>query len=74
MWFVYILRCSDDSLYIGETNNVANRLAKHNDGTAATYEHPKTAGGWYGTSHFFSPEPVKHPQNAFSRVTIAAAE
>jgi len=37
MWFVYILRCSDDSLYIGETNNVANRLARHNDGIAATY-------------------------------------
>ena len=37
MWFVYILRCSDGSLYIGETNNVANRLARHNDGIAATY-------------------------------------
>ena len=37
MWFVYILRCSDDSLYIGETNNLAGRLARHNDGVAAAY-------------------------------------
>ena len=37
MWFVYILRCVDDSLYIGETNDVASRLARHNDGTAAAH-------------------------------------
>ena len=37
MWFVYVLRCADDSLYIGETNNVASRLAGHNNGTAAIY-------------------------------------
>jgi putative endonuclease len=37
MWFVYILRCSDDSLYIGETSDVESRLSRHNAGTAATY-------------------------------------
>ena len=37
MWFVYIVRCADDSLYIGETNDVARRLARHNDGTAAVH-------------------------------------
>jgi predicted GIY-YIG superfamily endonuclease len=35
MWFVYILRCADDSLYIGETNDVARRLVRHNLGAAA---------------------------------------
>src|SRR5215216_28872 len=37
MWFVYILRCADDSLYVGETNNVTRRLARHNNGVAAAH-------------------------------------
>jgi predicted GIY-YIG superfamily endonuclease len=32
MHFVYILRCADDSLYIGETNDLAGRVLKHNEG------------------------------------------
>ena len=32
MWFVYILRCGDGSLYVGETNDVVKRLADHNRG------------------------------------------
>ena len=37
MWFVYILRCADNSLYIGETNDVASRVARHNDGAGAAH-------------------------------------
>jgi putative endonuclease len=37
VWFVYILRCSDDSLYIGETNDVVARLSRHNDGRASSF-------------------------------------
>jgi len=37
MWFVYILRCADDSFYVGETNDVEGRLARHNDGAAAAH-------------------------------------
>ena len=29
-WFVYILECSDKSLYTGITNNLARRLDEHN--------------------------------------------
>ena len=32
MWFVYILRCADDSLYIGETGDLDRRLEKHHWG------------------------------------------
>ncbi len=31
-FFVYILRCSDGSYYVGSTTNVANRLDIHNAG------------------------------------------
>jgi len=31
-YWVYILRCSDESFYVGITNNVERRIAQHNDG------------------------------------------
>jgi homoserine kinase type II len=37
VWVVYILRCSDDSLYTGTTNNVERRFAAHNKGVATKY-------------------------------------
>jgi predicted GIY-YIG superfamily endonuclease len=37
MWYVYILRCADNSLYVGETNDVARRLTTHNDGRTSAY-------------------------------------
>jgi putative endonuclease len=30
MYFVYILQCSDGSLYAGSTNDLARRLKEHN--------------------------------------------
>lgn len=30
MWFVYLLRCSDNSLYCGITNNLNRRIDEHN--------------------------------------------
>jgi putative endonuclease len=36
-WFVYIVRCSDDSLYTGITNNIDKRIEKHNSGKGAKY-------------------------------------
>ena len=36
-WVVYLIRCSDGSLYCGITNNLKNRLAAHNSGKGAKY-------------------------------------
>lgn len=36
-WYVYILRCVDDTLYTGITNNIDRRLKAHNAGTASKY-------------------------------------
>lgn len=35
--YVYMLECSDGSLYAGYTNNVAKRLDTHNSGKGAKY-------------------------------------
>lgn len=40
-WFVYLLRCRDQSLYCGITNDVERRLAQHNAGTASKYTRAK---------------------------------
>ena len=36
-WSVYILRCADDTLYTGITNNFDARLLKHETGLGAKY-------------------------------------
>jgi len=36
-WFVYILRCGDDSLYTGITNNIEKRINAHENGSGAKY-------------------------------------
>jgi len=36
-WYFYILRCVDNSLYCGITNNLKERLGEHNSGEGAKY-------------------------------------
>ncbi len=36
-WVVYLVRCCDDSLYCGVTNDIESRLEAHNAGTGAKY-------------------------------------
>ncbi len=36
-WWVYILRCSDESLYTGISTDPDRRLTQHNAGTASKY-------------------------------------
>jgi tRNA/rRNA methyltransferase len=37
MFFVYILVRADGSFYVGHTQDVAQRVKSHNDGTAAAF-------------------------------------
>jgi putative endonuclease len=41
-WFVYMLLCSDGTLYTGITNNLDERIAKHNSGKGAKYTRSRT--------------------------------
>ncbi len=36
-WYVYILQCSDGTLYTGITTDINRRLNEHNKGTGAKY-------------------------------------
>jgi predicted GIY-YIG superfamily endonuclease len=37
MHFVYIVRCADDSLYVGLTTDLDNRLRVHDEGRCGAY-------------------------------------
>ncbi|MDQ0350379.1 putative endonuclease [Alkalibacillus filiformis] len=41
MYYIYMLRCKDGSLYTGYTNDVESRVAKHQTGEAAKYTRAK---------------------------------
>lgn len=48
-YWVYILQCADDTFYTGMTNDVARRVAVHNQGRGAKYtrgRRPVTAVYW----------------------------
>ena len=36
-WFVYMLRCGDDSYYVGVATDVKDRVKEHNAGQGCTY-------------------------------------
>ena len=37
MWYLYILRCGDETLYTGITTDVSRRLEAHRQGRGAKY-------------------------------------
>jgi putative endonuclease len=37
LWVVYLVRCSDSTLYCGVTNDLDSRIAAHNAGKGAKY-------------------------------------
>jgi hypothetical protein len=65
--YVYILRCADDSLYVGQTHDLDARLTKHNNGRAPAFTASRRPVGVTLTALFFAmllaqlsqcPEPV----------------
>ena len=41
-WFVYMVECSDGSIYTGISNNVSKRILAHNSGKGAKYTKTRT--------------------------------
>jgi putative endonuclease len=37
MGFLYILKCSDSSLYVGSTSNIQARITQHQNGIGSAY-------------------------------------
>jgi len=49
-WVVYLVRCSDESLYCGTSNNLKNRLEAHNSGKGAKYTRFRRPVEWVAVS------------------------
>ena len=63
-WFVYILRCADNTLYTGITTDVARRIAEHNAG--------KEPGARYTRGR--GPVRLVYAEEAVSRSAAASRE
>jgi putative endonuclease len=51
-WFVYIIECSDGTLYTGITVDVEARIKVHNEGLGAKYTKPRRPVKlWYTEKH-----------------------
>lgn len=37
MWYIYLLKCGDNSLYTGITNDIEKRLTSHREGKGSKY-------------------------------------
>lgn len=44
MYYFYLFRCKDGSLYSGSTNNLEKRSQAHNSGTGAAYTRARGGG------------------------------
>ena len=42
VWYVYMVRCKDNSLYTGCTNDLQARINTHNQGNGAKYTRTRT--------------------------------
>ena len=42
MWYVYIIQCSDGSLYTGSTTDVFRRVKTHNEKSGGSYTRVRT--------------------------------
>ena len=42
MWYVYIIQCSDGSLYTGATTDVSRRVKAHNEKSGGSYTRTRT--------------------------------
>ena len=60
-WYVYIVRCGDNTLYTGITTDIAERLRKHNAGRGSRYVSRK------GTARLVYTEPCSNRSIAYRR-------
>ena len=65
---VYILLCSDNTLYTGWTNDVAKRLMLHNSGKASKYTRSRRPVTLYYTEEFDTKQEAMSREYAIKRM------
>ncbi len=65
--YVYIVRCTDNSLYTGYTNNIEKRIATHNAGKGARYTRARLPVTLLAVWHFSSKSAALRAEYALKR-------
>jgi putative endonuclease len=70
MWFFYVVRCSDSSLYAGITTNLKRRVHEHNN-TKKGAKYTGSRRPVYLVAHerFYSKQEAMLNENAFKKKT-----
>ena len=68
-WFVYLLKCSDGTMYIGITNDVKARVAKHNSGQGAKYTRGRTPVVLKRTFKYKNRSEASKAEHAFKKLS-----
>ena len=69
MFYVYVLRCKDGSLYTGYTNDLKKRLKLHNLGNASKYTRSRRPVKLVVKWPFKSKSQAMKYENAFKKLT-----
>jgi predicted GIY-YIG superfamily endonuclease len=73
-WYVYLLRCSDNSLYCGTTTDLERRLQEHNDGTGSRYTRTRLPVRLVWSSEKLTKSAAYSQEYRIKRLTKAAKE
>ena len=74
MNFVYIVRCVDDTLYVGHTQNLELREKEHNAGKGARYTAMRRPVRLVYTEAFQSVDAAVHRERQLKRWNLAKKE
>lgn len=69
MNYTYILRCKDDTLYCGWTNDLTKRLECHNSGKGAKYTKTRTPVELVYFERFDTREEAMRRESAIKKLT-----
>lgn len=68
-WVVYLVRCSDNSLYCGISSNIKIRLIEHNSGRGAKYTRSRRPVELVGISPEMTKSDALRLEHKIKRVT-----
>lgn len=68
-WYVYLLQCSDGTLYTGITNDLDARIAAHNSGKGAKYTRGRTPVVLLGSFTFETRSEALKAEYAFKKLS-----
>ena len=74
MNYTYILRCRDNSLYTGWTNNLQKRVADHNLGRGAKYTRARLPAALVYYETFPTKEEAMRPEAAIKKLSRTQKE